>query len=55
MEIEEVKREKKNITMTIRTSKAKSDWMRKHEISPAILFDKALIELIEKSEKEVEK
>ena len=41
MEIKEVKREIKNITMTIRTSKPKSDWMKKHQISPTLLFDKA--------------
>ena len=55
MELKEVKREKKEVTMTIRTSKAKADWIKKHQISPALLFDKALIELMKKTEKEVQK
>jgi len=50
MELKEIKRERKEVTMTIRTSKAKSDWMRKHEISPALLFDRAIVELKEKLE-----
>lgn len=53
MELKEVKKERKDVTMTIRTSKAKDDWIKKHKISPALLFDKALIELMEKIEKEV--
>ena len=52
MELNEVKREIKEVTMTIRTSKAKSEWIKKHNISPALLFDKALIELMEKTERE---
>jgi len=47
MELKEVKRETKNVTMTIRTSKAKSEWMKKNDISPALLFNKALEELME--------
>lgn len=49
MEIEDVKKvQKKEIVMTIRTTKEKSEWMRKHNISPSMLFDKALEELMEK-------
>jgi hypothetical protein len=53
MELKEVKRERKDVTMTIRTSKAKYNWINKNQVSPALLFDKALAELINKTEKEV--
>lgn len=53
MEIHDVKKlKRKDIIMTIRTSKDKFLWMKKHEISPSLLFDKALEELMKKLEKE---
>ena len=55
MELKEVKRERKDVTMTVRTSKIKNDWIKKHKISPALLFDKAIVELMEKTEKEAKK
>lgn len=50
MEIKDIKKlQRKDVIMTIRTSKGKSLWMKKHNISPSMLFDKALEELIERS------
>jgi hypothetical protein len=49
MELEEVQNNhKKEVIMTIRTTKENSKWMKEHNVSPSLLFDKALEELKEK-------
>ena len=50
MKIEEVKknrREKKTISISIRTYPSYSKWMRRNDVSPNAIFDKALKELME--------
>lgn len=42
------KRELKNVSMTIRTTKSKSKWMKEFGVSPSMVFDEAIKELIEK-------
>ena len=52
MELEEVQSYKrKDVIMTIRTTKENSKWMKDHGVSPSLLFDKALEELKEKTDK----
>jgi len=52
MNLREVQREKnresRRVVMTIRTSPEKSVWMKKNNVSPALLFNKAVEELMEK-------
>jgi len=49
VKLEEVQNnKKKDIIMTIRTTKEDSQWMKEHKISPSLLFEKALEELKEK-------
>ena len=46
--VKEVQRkERKEIIMTIRTTKENAHWMNTNKVSPSILFDKALKELKE--------
>jgi hypothetical protein len=53
MELEEVQNGKrKDVIMTIRTTRENSKWMKDNKISPSLLFDKALEELKERVEKE---
>lgn len=53
MELEEVQNNKrKDVIMTIRTTRENSKWMKENHISPSLLFDKALEELKERVEKE---
>lgn len=48
MNIQDIQRkEKKSETISIRTSKAYSKWMKDNRISPTALFNKAVKELIE--------
>ena len=48
MKLEEVQSDKrKDIIMTIRTTREKSKWMKEHNVSPSLLFDKSLEELME--------
>tara|TARA_R100001530_G_scaffold25421_1_gene20480 strand:- start:2945 stop:3109 length:165 start_codon:yes stop_codon:yes gene_type:complete len=52
MELKDIKRREdvKNIRMSIRTTKIKSDYMKKKKISPQLFFDKALEEFMELEE-----
>ena len=53
MELKEVQNNKrKEVIMTIRTTKENSKWMVENKVSPSLLFDKALEELKQKVEKE---
>ncbi len=53
VKIEEVKRDKrKNVIMSIRTTEEISDFMKNHDISPSLVFHRAIEELIEKKETE---
>ena len=53
MKLEEVQNNnKKDVIMTIRTTRENSKWMKEHGVSPSLLFDKALEELKERVEKE---
>ena len=53
MELKEVQNNKrKEVIMTIRTTKENSKWMADNKISPSLLFDKALEELKQKVEKD---
>ena len=55
MKLEEVQNNnKKDVIMTIRTTRENSKWMKERGVSPSLLFDKALEELKEKVEKEGE-
>lgn len=56
MELDDVRRiQKKDVIMTIRTTKEKSVWMKNNNISPSLLFDKAIEELMDKVEKDNKK
>lgn len=47
MKLQDVqKKQKKNSVHTIRTTKQKKEWLDKHRISPTLLFNVALDELI---------
>ena len=49
MKIEEVQRDnRKEVVMTIRTTKQNSEWMKKNKISPSLFFEKALLEFQQK-------
>ena len=49
MKIEDVQRDdKKDIVITIRTTKQNSEWMKKNNISPSMFFDRALLEFQQK-------
>ena len=49
MEISDVQRvETKEVVLTVRTTKQNAEWMRKNNISPSLLFDKAILELQQK-------
>jgi hypothetical protein len=53
MELEEVQKDtKKDVILTIRTTRKNSKWMKDYNVSPSLLFEKALEELIEKTKKE---
>lgn len=53
MELEEVQKDtKKDVILTIRTNRKNSKWMKDYNVSPSLLFEKALEELIEKTKKE---
>jgi len=52
VELSEVQNNKrKEVIMTIRTTRENSVWMKVNKVSPSILFDKALEELKQKVEK----
>jgi len=47
VKIEEVKRDRrKNIVMSIRTTEEISEFMKKHDISPSLVFHKAIEEMM---------
>jgi len=49
MEINDVTRnENKSVVMTVRTTKQISEFMKKNNISPSKVFDKAIREIIDK-------
>jgi len=51
MEIDEVKRDKrKKIVMSIRTTEEISEFMKKHDISPSLVFEKAIERLMDEGE-----
>lgn len=51
LKLEEVKRNgKKSVIISVRTTKENSEWMKEHEISPTLLFNKAVEELREKED-----
>lgn len=51
VKINEVKRDRrKNIVMSIRTTEEISKWMKKHDVSPSLVFHRAVGELMEKQE-----
>ena len=37
----------KNVVISVRTTKANSEWMKENKVSPTILFNKALEEIME--------
>jgi len=39
--------------MSVRTTRQVSEWMKEHDVSPTLLFNKAAEELIEEMKKEV--
>lgn len=46
MKLEEVQsKDNKEIVITVRTTKVNSEWMKKNNVSPTLLFNKALEEL----------
>ncbi len=46
MRLEEVQsKDNKEIIMTVRTTKHDSEWMKNNDVSPTLLFNKALEEL----------
>ena len=48
VKIDEVKRDRrKNIVMSIRTTEEISKFMKEHDISPSLVFHKAIGEMIE--------
>jgi len=52
MELKDVQNHrKKQKVMVIRTTKEISEWMKRHKISPTLVFHKAIEELNEKMEK----
>lgn len=57
MEIEDVKQtfERKGVRMSIRTTETVSKFMKDNKISPQLVFDKSVEELMEKSYKVVQK
>lgn len=53
VELKDVQRkEEKEIVMSIRTTKEISDFMKKHNIAPSLVFHKAIAELMEKMKEE---
>ena len=46
VKIEEVKRDKKNVIMSIRTTEEISKFMKKKDISPSLVFHKTIEELM---------
>ena len=51
MKLNEIqKKELKEKVLTIRTYLSYSDWIKKNQISPSLLFNKALEELMEQEE-----
>jgi hypothetical protein len=46
-DVQRKNRERKEIQSTIRTTKSKREWMRERNISPQMVFDEALNEIIE--------
>lgn len=49
MKLKDVILEKKDVIMTIRTSRENALWMAQHEVSPTRVFRKALEELREQN------
>jgi len=50
MEIKELQRpERKEVIISVRTFPSNSEWMRTNKISPTLLFNKALEELMKKN------
>ena len=45
VKLDEVKRDKKNVIMSIRTTEEISEFMKEHDISPSLVFHKAIEEL----------
>lgn len=55
MKLKEVQnQEVKDVVVTVRTTKKNSEWMKKNNISPSLLFDKAIEEL-QKNNKNLKK
>ena len=56
IELEKVKKkdpeEMKSVRMQIRTTPKISKWMKKNKVSPSLVFDHALKELMKKEEKD---
>lgn len=49
MEIKDIKkRERRSKVMSIRTTAEISEWMRKNNVSPTALFNRAALELMKK-------
>ena len=49
MKLEDVQTDnRKEVVITIRTTKQNSEWMKRNKISPSLLFDKSIIELQQK-------
>ncbi len=52
MNIDKVKkkqRERRDVSINIKTTLSYSKWMAKHEVSPTLLFHEALKEIMEKN------
>ncbi|MAG07379.1 hypothetical protein CMI46_01020 [Candidatus Pacearchaeota archaeon] len=49
------KEHRKEVILSVRTTKNHSEWMKKNEISPTLLFNEALTELKEKIQKNVKR
>lgn len=58
IDLEKVKKkdpeEMKSVRMQIRTTPKISKWMKKHKVSPSLVFEKAIEELMKKGEEEDE-
>ena len=48
MEIKEIQKKNKDVVITVRTTKEKSEFMKDKNISPSLVFNKALDEVIGK-------
>jgi hypothetical protein len=53
MKIENIQhRERRNVIITVRVTKTKSDWLKSKNISPSALFNSAIDELQELAEEQ---